>query len=44
MEFYKKLKDVFFYAFLAGYKAGYFQTNDSVSAFDEWWKDHVEGE
>lgn len=42
MMFFEALKNVFFVAFLAGYKAGYFKTNDSVSAFEEWWKDTME--
>ena len=42
MTVYDRLQGALFEAFLAGYKAGFTQTNDVVSAFEEWWKEHVE--
>ena len=43
MSVYEKLKQLLFEVFAAGYQKGYCSTDDLVTAYEEWWKTHMEG-
>lgn len=38
----ENLKRVVFEIFVAGFQDGYMRSIDVVTAFENWWKDHVE--